>query len=78
MLKVKHGKNSHKAKQRYARVCNLCGISFVAKIPHRCFCDDCKMSSDLYRFHDWLPDALPESWELESHSSEQTGEKRAA
>lgn len=62
MFHLRHPASNHrsKAKRRYARDCNLCGHSFIASVPHRCFCDGCKTSSDLYRFHDWLPDAPPE------------------
>ena len=41
-----------------ARSCNLCGERFLAPSPHSCFCEDCKLHHELYRFHDWLPDIL--------------------
>jgi hypothetical protein len=65
MLHLKHSApgSSLKNKTRYSRACNLCGQSFVATTPHRCFCEGCKSSSDLYRFHDWLPDAPSEFFE---------------
>ena len=58
MMVLKNGREKHSmSKHRYARACNLCGDVFVATVPHRCFCRSCKASSDLYRFHDWLPEA---------------------
>lgn len=64
MLFLKHNSPGPKTKARkstYARSCNICGDRFIARTPHRCFCDNCKASSDLYRFHDWLPDAVTDS-----------------
>jgi hypothetical protein len=43
----------------------------MASIPHRVFCDECKESSDLYRFHDWLPD-VPEGWDENAGAVERT------
>ncbi|MGZ3694040.1 MAG: hypothetical protein ACXWQO_07555 [Bdellovibrionota bacterium] len=63
MLELKHsgpGQRPNKTKNRYARACNLCGETFIATAPHSCFCEGCKLNSDLYRFHDWLPDAPAE------------------
>lgn len=79
MLHLRHSAPSHhpKAKRRYARDCNLCGHVFIASVPHSCFCDGCKMSSDLYRFHDWLPDA-PAEISDNVFSINRTGGKQAA
>ena len=73
MLYLKHlnGSLRTKAKCRYSRKCNLCGNSFTASIPHRYFCDACKEGSDLYRFHDWLPD-VPEGWDEDAGAVERT------
>ncbi len=38
--------------------CNICGEPFRAPTSQCCFCEECKSHSDLYRFHDWLPDSL--------------------
>lgn len=56
MLHLKQGSKKNPVKLRYAQACNLCGDIFRTTAPHRCFCDSCKATSDLYRFHDWLPD----------------------
>lgn len=61
MLKLKVSKDSpekKKSPRAQVRLCNLCGEGFRALTPHCCFCDECKLHSDLYRFHDWLPDQL--------------------
>lgn len=67
MLHVKHWNQQTKEKTApviRARKCNLCGTRFQARSPHRCFCDDCR-ASDIYKFHDWLPEAPQELWEQE-------------
>lgn len=53
------GRSSARPRSRHRlRPCNICGERFRAATPQCCFCEDCKLHSDLYRFHDWLPDAL--------------------
>jgi hypothetical protein len=56
-----------------ARACNLCGRDFITKSSHLCFCEECRSSSDLYRYHDWLPE-LPAGFSDE----EEAGIPRAA
>jgi hypothetical protein len=55
----RHGNRQNK-KKYYARSCNLCGLDFIVDQAHRCFCEECRSTSDLYRYHDWLPEAPTE------------------
>lgn len=37
------------------KACNLCQVKFTAHSKFERFCPDCKESSELYHFHEWLP-----------------------
>ncbi len=65
MLQVHYGKRKGR-RDLYGRKCNLCGVDFMSNIPHRCFCEQCRTTSDLYRFHEWLPEFSLEAGEEDS------------
>lgn len=67
MLELKH-RNEGKSAQgnRQVRACNLCGTRFKAASLYHRFCDGCREGSDLYRCHEWLPEAPPELWSQEN------------
>lgn len=41
-------------RQNRKKKCNICGKPFRNGSVHARFCDSCKTSSELYRFHDTL------------------------
>ncbi len=48
-----------KAKKR--RACNLCGTQISSSNVHILYCSECRKSSDLIRFSEWMPGISPES-----------------
>jgi len=51
----------HWRQSKSRRPCNLCGQRFQASPAYRFFCEACRSTSDLYRYHDWLPEAPMDS-----------------
>lgn len=42
---------------RFQIRCNLCNRSFSSHSRHIRFCEKCRVTDEIYRYAEWLPDA---------------------